>query len=180
MDRQWTLDQLAARSGVSKGMIVQIEQARTNPSIATLCRIADAFGVTLAQLVELSDGATVRVVEPDEVVRLWSGQAGSAGDLLVGTDRGEHVELWRWTLAPGDSHESEGHVDGTRELINVLTGTLTLDVSDGSHVVGPGCAALFDADRPHTYRNEHKRPLDMVLVVVQPPVAEPGEVSHPG
>ena len=41
--RQWSLDTLAARSGVSKGMLVQLEGARTNPSLGTLpwqsCRV---------------------------------------------------------------------------------------------------------------------------------------------
>lgn len=179
-ERQWSLEQLAARSGVSKGMLVQIEQARTNPSIGTLCRIADAFGVGLAQLVELSAGSTVRVVDASEVVRLWEGADGSAGDLLVGTDRSEHVELWRWHLAAGDDHDSEGHHPGTRELLAVLAGTLTLEVDGVDHRVETGGAVLFDADRPHRYRNDHKRALDLVLVVVQPPVVEPGSASHPG
>ncbi len=178
--RGWTLDQLAGRSGVSKGMLVQIEQARTNPSIATLCRLADAFGVTLAQLVELADGASVRVVEPTEVVRLWTGQEGSAGDLLVGTDRSEHVELWRWHLAAGDRHDSEGHAEGTRELISVQAGTLTLEVADEVHHVAHGGAVLFDADRSHSYINAHKRALELVLVVIQPPVLDPTTASHPG
>lgn len=166
--RSWSLDHLATRSGVSKGMLVQIEQARTNPSIATLCRVADAFGVTLATLVEVSDDTTVRIVEPDDAVRLWSGAEGSAGDLLVGTDLLANVELWRWRLAPEDAHESAGHVEGTRELITVLAGTLTLRVGDEEHVVRAGGAALFDADRDHAYVNTHRRPLDMVLTVVQP------------
>lgn len=179
-DRQWSLDQLAQRAGISKGMLVQIEQARTNPSIATLCRLADAFGVTLAQLVELDDGATVRVVDPTEVVRLWTGRPGSAGDLLAGTDRSEHVELWRWTLAAGDEHRSAGHVPGTKELIAVLAGTLTLEVGEQAHQVAEGGAVLFDADAPHTYRNAGRRGLDLVLVVVQPPTTDPGAASHPG
>lgn len=178
-DRQWTLDHLATRAGVSKGMLVQIEQARTNPSIATLCRIADAFGVALAQLVELATEAKVRVVAPDEVVRLWSGEAGSAGDLLVGTERGEHVEMWRWSLGAGDRHDSEGHFDGTRELIAVLTGTLTLEVGGEPHEVEAGGAVLFEADRNHSYVNAHRKTLDMVLVVVQPPVTAIGSASHP-
>jgi transcriptional regulator with XRE-family HTH domain len=177
-DRGWSLDHMAGRSGVSKGMLVQIEQARTNPSIGTLCRLADAFGVTLAQIVELSDTTSVRVVDPDEVVRLWNGEQGSAGDLLVGADRREHVELWRWTIAPGDTHESEGHLEGTREMMAVLSGTLTLDVGDSTHVVRTGGAVLFDGDVPHAYRNAHKRPLDMVLVVVQPVVGDP-DADHP-
>ena len=178
-ERDWSLDQLATRSGVSKGMLVQIEQARTNPSIGTLCRLADAFGISLAQLVELSAGSTVRVIAADEVVRLWEGRDGSAGDLLVGTDRSEHVELWRWHLAPGDEHASEGHQAATRELLAVLAGTLTLDVDGQEHRVEAGGAVLFDADRPHRYRNAHKRALDLVLVVVQPPSLDPAAASHP-
>ncbi|MEZ5178134.1 MAG: hypothetical protein R2746_07595 [Acidimicrobiales bacterium] len=69
--------------------------------------------MALAELVELAGSSLVRVVDPGQVVRLWTGIEGSAGDLLVGTDRGEHVELWRWRLAPGDAHDSEGHLDGT-------------------------------------------------------------------
>jgi len=179
-DRGWSLDQLATRSGVSKGMLVQIEQSRTNPSIGTLCRVADAFGVTLAQMVELTDGANVRIIAPDQIVRLWSGSEGSWGDLLVGTDRNEHVELWRWQLSGEDRHESEGHLPGTRELIAVLSGVLTLEVDDASHDVQPGGAVLFEADRPHAYVNTRRRTVDMVLVVVQPPVVEPGALSHPG
>ncbi len=179
-DRGWSLDQLATRSGVSKGMLVQIEQSRTNPSIGTLCRVADAFGVTLAQMVELTDGANVRVIDPDQIVRLWNSGEDSWGDLLVGTDRNEHVELWRWQLAPGDSHASEGHLPGTRELIAVLSGVLTLEVDDERHDVQPGGALLFEADRAHSYVNRGRRNVDMALVVVQPPVAEAGSVSHPG
>ncbi|HRW36724.1 MAG TPA: XRE family transcriptional regulator [Aquihabitans sp.] len=178
-ERQWSLDQLATRADISKGMLVQIEQARTNPSIATLCRLADAFGVSLAQLVELSAASTVRVVEASDVVRLWESGRGSAGDLLVGTDRHEHVELWRWHLAPADRHDSDGHLAGTKELLAVLAGTLTLEVDDEVHEVRHGGAVLFDADRPHAYANAHRSALDLVLVVVQPPLLDPGAVSHP-
>lgn len=166
--RSWSLDHLASRSGVSKGMLVQIEQARTNPSIATLCRVADAFGVNLTKLVEVSGGSTVRIVEPDDAVRLWEGAEGSSGDLLVGTDRMENVELWRWRLAAGDRHEASGHIEGTRELITVLSGTLTLWVDHAEHVIRAGGAIVFEADRDHVYVNEHRRPVDMVLTVVQP------------
>ncbi|MCU1455830.1 MAG: transcriptional regulator [Acidimicrobiales bacterium] len=179
-ERDWSLDQLASRSGVSKGMLVQIEQARTNPSIGTLCRLADGFGVPLVQLVDASGGALVQVVAAEDAVRLWTGAEGSTGDLLVGTDRREHVELWRWHIAAGDHHASEGHLSGTRELLTVVTGRLTLEVGDERHEVARGGAVLFEADRAHTYRNDGRTPLDLVLVVVQPPSGEPGAASHPG
>jgi transcriptional regulator with XRE-family HTH domain len=166
--RGWSLDQLAGRSGVSKGMLVHLEQARTNPSLGTLCKIAETFGISLAGLVELHEAPVVRVVRPQETVELWTGKEGSSGRLLAGSDEREHVELWRWVLAAGDVLESDPHADGTRELLHVVDGTLTLQVDGVDHVIAAGGAALFHADRDHSYRNDHiRKPLRFVMVVLQ-------------
>jgi len=166
--RGWSLDQLAARSGVSKGMLVHLEAARTNPSLGTLCKVAETLGVSLAALVELHEAPSVRVVSPDQVARLWAGVDGSAGDLLVGSDERDHIELWRWTLAGGDAHVADPHSSGTREMIHVVDGTLTLEVDGARHTVVAGGAALFHADRPHAYRNHRRRPVRFVMLVLQP------------
>ena len=167
-NRGWSLDQLASRSGVSKGMLVHLEQGRTNPSLGTLCKLAETFGLTLASLVELHEAPVVRVVRPNETVELLASDKGSSGRLLVGSDEREHVEMWHWALAPGDSSRSEAHADGTRELLHVVDGTLTLEVDGVEHTVSAGGAALFHADRPHAYRNDDERPLRLVMVVLQP------------
>ncbi|MGH9230258.1 MAG: helix-turn-helix domain-containing protein [Acidimicrobiales bacterium] len=166
--RGWSLDQLATRSGVSKGMLVHLEGARTNPSLGTMCKIAETLGVSLAALVELHEAPAVRVVQPAETARLWAGLEGSAADLLVGSDERDHIELWRWTLAPGDRHASEAHVEGTREMLHVVGGTLTLEVDGVAYTVGAGGAALFHADRPHAYGNGRRRPVRFVMLVLQP------------
>ena len=57
-----TLEDLLARAGVSKGMLLQVEQARTNPSVATICRLATALGVSIASLVEAPEVPGARVV----------------------------------------------------------------------------------------------------------------------
>jgi transcriptional regulator with XRE-family HTH domain len=167
-ERGWSLDQFAQRSGVSKGMLVHLEQARTNPSLGTLCKVAETLGVSLAGLVETDDVPEVQVIGPHEVVRLWESEAGSAGDLLVGSDERDHLELWTWRLAPHDSHGSEAHTEGTREMVAVLSGTLTLEVAGTDHHVPPGGAAMYPADRPHAYRNDGLSPVELVMVVVQP------------
>ena len=63
-ERGWSLDQLAARSGVSKGVLVALEQARSNPNLATLARISDAFGVPVTYLVDVPAEPSVRVTGP--------------------------------------------------------------------------------------------------------------------
>ena len=39
--RGWTLDQLAESAGVSRRMVVNVEQGAANPSVGTLLRISD-------------------------------------------------------------------------------------------------------------------------------------------
>ncbi|WP_436760147.1 helix-turn-helix domain-containing protein [Streptosporangium sp. V21-05] len=165
--RQMTLDELAARSGVSRGMLVQVEQGRTNPSISTLTRIADALGVTVARMVEVADTPVVRVVSGADVVTFPHGKSSTAR-LLVGTDAPAILELWDWRLAPGDHHDGDAHPPGTREMLTVLEGRLTLSVYGKSHLAETGDAVVFSADRPHRYANEGDTPLRFMMVVTEP------------
>ncbi|WP_219462556.1 helix-turn-helix domain-containing protein [Nonomuraea rhizosphaerae] len=164
--RGLTLDALAARSGVSRGMLVQVEQARTNPSVSTLTRIASALGVTVARLVEVSDVPTVRVVDKADVVTF--AQGGSQAKLLIGADEPMILELWDWRLEPGAHHDGDAHQPGTREMLTVLEGELTLTVYGRSYTIKTDDAVLFTADRPHRYANLGQEALRLVMVVAEP------------
>ncbi len=164
--RGLTLDALAARSGVSRGMLVQVEQGRTNPSVSTLTRIASALGVTVARLVEVGDVPMVRIVEPADAVTFHQGDVRAK--LLVGADSPMILELWDWRLAPGEHHDGDAHPAGTREMLTVLEGELTLTVHSRDHVIVADGAVLFTADRPHRYSNQGDRELRFVMVVAEP------------
>jgi transcriptional regulator with XRE-family HTH domain len=166
--RGMTLDELAARSGVSRGMLIQIEQGRTNPSINTLNRVSEALGVSVGRLVEVSDTPVVRIVHEPDVVTVWRGDKGGSARLLVGTDAPAILELWDWRLGPGEHHDSDAHAAGTREMLTVLSGTLTLTVYGKSHEVGRDEAVLFRADRPHRYANTGAEEVRFVMVVTEP------------
>ncbi|SEE18889.1 transcriptional regulator, XRE family with cupin sensor [Streptomyces sp. 2131.1] len=169
-ERGFTLDQLAARAGVSRGMIIQIEQARTNPSVGTTVKLADALGVSITTLLDYEQGSPVRLVPADQAVRLWSNDAGSATKLLVGTEARGPLELWSWRLMPGDGSRSDPHPEGTVELLHVTAGALTLVVDDISYAVPAGTSATFEAHHPHAYRNEGAEPVELTMAVSIPPV----------
>lgn len=166
--RGWSLDELAGRSGVSKGMVVQIEGARTNPSVGTLVRIADAFGVTVARLLEPAEGRTVHISSASDAPQLWRGDQGGFGRLLRGTNDPNFVELWEWHFAPGELHTSADHTPGTREILHILEGTLTVTVDAAEHEVSTGQTIDFVADRQHSYHNKTKTPVRTVMVVAVP------------
>src|SRR3954464_14236499 len=107
--RGWTLDQLAEAAAVSRRMVVNVEQGAANPSVGTLLRISDALGVGLPALVEPPEPTRLRVTRGGEGATLWSSEAGGRGVLVAGTEPPDVVELWDWTLGPGDEHGSEAH-----------------------------------------------------------------------
>ena len=167
-ERGWTLDQLANRSGVSKGMVVQIEQGRTNPSIGTLSKISDALGISLPDLVDGGEAPLVRVVPGDEATLLWETPAGSSARLLVGGRQPDFIEIWEWVLAAGENYVGRAHPIGIRELLHIDRGELTLVVGDEVHVVPTGASAAYPGDQPHEYRNDGDEPVRIVLVMVDP------------
>src|SRR5215470_5526277 len=112
-DRGWSLDQLAARSGVSKGVLVALEQGRSNPNLATLARIGDAFGVPVTRLLEGADESVVRVSGPADARVLWRGTAGGTGTIIAATPPPWAAELWQWQLAPGEEFGGDAHAPGT-------------------------------------------------------------------
>jgi transcriptional regulator with XRE-family HTH domain len=179
--RGWTLDQLAAAASVSRRMVVNVEQGAVNPSVGTLLRLSDALGVGLPALVEPPEPKSVKVTRAGEGAELWSGAAGGRGVLVAGTPSPDVVELWDWTLGPGDRHASEAHAAGTQELVHVLGGAITVEVDDQVVVLETGDAMAFPGDVYHSYANPHQGPARFSLAVFEPGVggvATPSEAHH--
>lgn len=174
-ERGFTLDALAARAGVSRGMIIQIEQARTNPSVGTTVKLADALGVSITTLLDHEQGTQVRLVPASQAVRMWSTEAGSHTTLLVGTEARGPIELWSWHLMPGEGSASDPHPEGTVELLHVTAGELTLLVDGEAHVIPAGTSATFEAHVLHGYRNDGSEPVDLTMAVTIPPVRREGK-----
>ena len=172
--RGWTLDQLAERSGVSRRMLVSIEQGSANPSIATLLRISDALGIGLPALVNMDPSPGLRVTRAGAAPVLWQGKLGGQAVLVAGTEPPDVTELWDWTLGPGESHSSEAHTAGTRELLFVLDGQLELRVGQHAEVLATGDSASFAGDLAHEYVNAGSAQVARFALTVFEPTAGGG------
>lgn len=166
--RRMTIDALAAASGVSRGTVIQIETARGNPSITTLCNLAAALRVGVASLVDGDAEPRVVVRRGSEAARLWSSAAGSSAVFRIGTDPPDVVELWDWTLQPNDSFDGEPHPIGTVEVLSVLSGRLALRVGATNQRLDAGDTVMFQAHAPHRYSGEGDEPVRFIMVVLQP------------
>ncbi len=168
--REWTLDQLASAAGVSRRMVVNVEQGAVNPSVGTLLRLSDALGVGLPALVEPPAPRAAKITRHGAGAVLWTGELGGRGVLVACTEPPDVVELWDWTLAPGERHESEAHARGTRELLHVHEGAITVEVEEQVHELGTGDAMTFLGDEAHAYANPNQQPARFSLTVYEPGV----------
>lgn len=167
-ERGFTLDALAARAGVSRGMLIQIEQARTNPSVGTVVKVGDALGVSITTLLDFDQAPQVRVIPQEQAVRLWSTEAGSHSTLLAGAEAPGPLELWSWRLMPGEGSESDPHPAGTTELVHIASGELVLTVDGTDYPLSAGSSATFESNVPHGYRNDGEEPAEMTMAVSVP------------
>lgn len=165
--RRLSLDQLSARASVSKGMLVQIEKAEANPSIATLCKVAAALGASVADLVHLGGQRPVEVVPAAAPRLLWRGPKGGSAALLVGSSGPDMLELWSWQLRPDERYDAPAHPEGTQELLNVTQGKLALAFGDIHYVIEAGGSAVAYTDRPHAYACVGKKPTRFTMVVAE-------------
>lgn len=178
--RRWTLDQLAAAAGVSRRMLINVEQGATNPSVGTLLGISEALGIGLPTLVKPPQPKPLKLTRHGAGPALWSGDSGGRGVLVAATEPPDLVVLWDWTLGPGDRHAGEAHTPGTKELLQVQQGTMTVEVADESVTLTTGDALSFSGDVAHAYANPGTQPARFGLTVFEPGVGTGHHTEVPG
>ncbi|MEU2552289.1 XRE family transcriptional regulator [Streptomyces sp. NPDC013313] len=164
-----SLDELSRRAQVSKGALVALEKAQGNPNFATLVRLADTLGVSVSALLEGRAEGRVRVVSEDALTPLWNGPRGSEARLMLTTSGPAPVEVWRWSLEPGEEYPSHPHQAGVVETVSVTSGRMTLIVDGTEHPVEAGETAAFDGDTAHTYRGSGTGTCRLIMTVHIPP-----------
>ncbi len=161
-----TLEQLAATSGVSRSMLSQIERGKANPTLAVTFRIAQAFGITIGELVDQPWAApAIEVVHGDDPNMLFRNDEECQIRTLSPLHMERNIEFYELTLAPGAELVSAAHYEGTREMLTVSSGQARIDSGDSSHEIGAGDSAHYRADLPHCIANTGESPLVAYLVV---------------
>jgi transcriptional regulator with XRE-family HTH domain len=166
--RGLSVDQLAARSGLSKGALVALENAAANPNLATLVRLADTLGVPVSTLVEQSAARRVQITDAACAEPLWRGPAGSTARLLLTTPTAAPVELWRWHLAAGETYASHPHPAGAVETVTVIEGAVVIAVDAAEYPITAGQTATFAADVGHSYQGGNGTGADLLMTVHLP------------
>jgi transcriptional regulator with XRE-family HTH domain len=153
VQRGLSLERLSKLSGVSRGMLGQVELGQSAPTINVLWKIARALDVSFSTLISSRAAGSTRVL-PRATSKVLSSHDGAfTSRALFPFDAPRSVELYELRLAPRALERADPHPPGTSENLVVSRGALEIVVGRETHVLGEGDAILFEADVPHTYRN---------------------------
>ena len=164
-ERGWSLEVLANASGVSRSMLSQIEREQANPTLAVTLRIAQAFGMTLGDLLQMPQAASsVTVVRADDKAFHYRSDRFVRIRTLSPLNLEKDVELYEVLLQPGGVLRSSAHFAGTREFLTVQKGQVRVESAGDAELLNPGDSANYRADVPHAIVNAGKGEAVVFLV----------------
>ncbi|MFC3283985.1 helix-turn-helix domain-containing protein [Litchfieldella rifensis] len=164
--RGLTLDQLASACGVSRSMLSQIERGRANPTLAVTLRIAQAFGLSIGDLVDQPwTASSIEVVRGNDTTHLFRDDRECRIRTLSPLHLEKHVEFYELRIAPHASLRSAPHFEGTRELLTISQGSARIIAGDNACHLAAGDSAHYHADQEHTIENDSDDELLAFLVV---------------
>ena len=160
--KNWSQQELAKHSKVSRRMIAMIEQAESNVSLGILYKIAIALEITMGNLLMGNESTSLAVIEEEHMPVVWR-QGKSSARLVLSVRTRQAAEIWHWELSPGNSYPAEPDSEGSEELIYVLQGVLNLDLKDTTYTLETGEAIRFTSHTaPYTYRNNSQETVSFI------------------
>ena len=165
--RRRTLREVAERAGLSESFLSQVERGRSSASIASLRRIAEALGVSMADLFQPSGLAQPRVLRRDERPTLAFGILGRK--MLLTPGPLHHLEVFVGEIDSGGSTGAEPYAHGdSEELFVVLSGSVRLELGEDVHELEAGDSIGYWSSTPHRISNTEDD-IAEVMWVISPP-----------
>ncbi len=145
-----SLSALAAKAGLAKSTISQLEAGNGNPSIETLWAIASALDVPFSFLFE-NTAPQSQLIRAREGDQLSSEQSAFSAVMLAKCAPTSRRDLYRVNLTKESARAAEPHPAGTIEHAIVCEGSVRLGPKGGREDLGQGDYYRYPADVPHSY-----------------------------
>lgn len=148
-------------------MLSQVERNETNPTIAVVARVAQAFGMSLCELLESPESSLgIQTIRANDRKYHLQTHATCRLRTLSPLHLEKDIEFYELELKPGGVLQSQPHFEGTRELLTVQQGRLRVTSKKEVAELGKGDSGTYRADVTHSIENIGKTDAVAFLVVV--------------
>jgi transcriptional regulator with XRE-family HTH domain len=168
-DLSLTLEQLAAKTGLTKGLLSKIENFRTIPSLPVLAQIAQHLNVDMAELVSgISSSPPEKYTLIKASSRMEISPENSVGfiynALLAKSIDDTLFEVFTLDLLP-QAKRNLASTDGD-EFIYILEGKIDFILGTERIEMDKGDALFFDGRIPHVSENKGDKKASLIAIYI--------------
>jgi transcriptional regulator with XRE-family HTH domain len=165
-ERKLTLDQLAARSGVSRAAISKIERGESPASTSTLGRLAEALDLSISQLVGGTRREPVLHIPRERQPSFVEDSTGFERRSLSPMYSGRGIDFVLNKLpAKAKTGPFPSHREGVEEHLYVTKGRLKVTLEDTPHIVEAGDFLFYRGDLSHSFENVGSAVCEYLIVI---------------
>lgn len=166
MSQNITIEQLAEKTGLSTGLISQIERDKTGPSVASLWKIAKALNTSMNYFFEEYEKHDP-VVKKKERKKIILPNSNITYELLC-PDLTRKIEFLLVKIKPGECNYDDQISHEGEECGLVLKGRLKVKWGSKEYILEEGDSIYFDSTVPHRYVNIGDKTAISVWAMVPP------------
>lgn len=165
-DRHMSLGQLAEKAGVSKVILSQIEKgSKSNPTINTICKIANALNVPYTQLIDTPPEEATLVRYGDAAAKAKSSEDGKCRVYCYfPASRDNSYDLLGMELQAGGIYVSPGHQEKSQEYVYVTDGALRVECNGRCYDLYKGDSLRFSSEEVHKYSSLGDAPVNVFML----------------
>lgn len=168
-EQGWSLDELAARSGVPKATLSRLERGETSPTASLLGKLCAAHGRPMSRLlaeVEAEPALLIRAADQP----VWTDpDTGFVRRSLSPPGAGFDTELIHGTLPPGAviAYDSPP-LAGLEQHIWLIDGQLTYTLDGTEHSLQPGDCLRFRLYGATRFASSGDGPARYIIAITRP------------
>ena len=170
--KQITLHDLAAKTGISRSVLEEIESGDVVPPVATLLKLAKVFNVGMASFFEEeAPGMKISVTRRGERIRIerrphhHEGEVDYIYESLETHKADKHMEPLLVDFQPLDTGDMVFTNHEGEEFIYVLEGRLEFRTNDQVEILLSGDTIYFESEINHSFRSLDEKPAKAIAVV---------------
>lgn len=166
-ERNWSLDELARRSGVSRATLSRLENAEVSPTASVLGKLCSAFGLTMSRLMLMVEDGFPPVVR-HQAQPLWSDpETGFRRRSVSPPAQSLAGEALECELDPGVRITyDEPPRPGLEHHLLLLAGRLEVTVDGRGHDLRPGDCLRYQLRGPSAFATPDDAGARYVLFMV--------------
>jgi len=168
-ERDWSLDAVADRTGISRATLSRLERSELSPTAAMLGKLCAAYGWTLSRLMAEAETTPPQIVRAAEQATWTDPDSGYRRRIVSPPSSGLRGELVEVVMPAGASVAFDAApVAGLEHHLWMLEGLLTLDVDGSAFHLRPGDCLRYVLSGSTRFHCTGKRDARYLVAIVHP------------